>query len=62
MSGKWEDKGSAEGLLGDAIGGLFGVHEHLVQNTETGQTRTVYVGKDETVGEAISNGQFKNEE
>ena len=58
MGGEWEDKGSAESYVGEVIGGMFGVHDHAVQNTQTGETRTVYVGNEQTVGEAIANGQF----
>lgn len=56
MSDNWEHKGSAEGL-----GSLIpGPRHEWVQNTETGEDREVYVGSNQTVGEAIANGQFRD--
>lgn len=53
---KWEHKGSAEGALSSMAPGPS---IEWVENTESGEWSKVYVGSDQTVGEAIANGQFK---
>ncbi len=60
MTDNWREIGSAEGLLGSAVGAALGIHDVLVENNETGETRTVYVNDNQTVGEAIAEGQFKD--
>lgn len=54
MSEKWESVGPSDGL------GAFipGPSHEIVVNTETGEAREVYIGSNQTAGEAISNGQF----
>jgi hypothetical protein len=39
----------------------FGLHTETVRNTETGEYREVSVGNEQTVGEAVENGQFTDE-
>ena len=60
MSEKWEHKGNADGPLGWLAGGCGYVRDELVENTETGEQRTVFTVGDQTVGEAIAEGQFKD--
>jgi len=59
MGNDWEDKGSAEGIIGQAVGSVLGMHDRLVENTKTGETKTVYVNDNQTTGDAIAKGQFK---
>lgn len=54
MADKWKDLGSSEGL-----GALIpGPAHRAVLDTESGKAKEVYVGNNQTVGEAIENGQF----
>lgn len=59
MSGHWKDHGIAENFLTQLIPGP---KEHLVEDTATGEFHGVFVGSDETVGEAISNGSWSKED
>lgn len=56
MGNKWKDTGHRD-LFGLLTFGLLGV-EATVQNTETGEYKTVYVAPGQKVGEAIERGQF----
>lgn len=57
MSRNWEHVGSNEDVFSSFIPGPT---EEIVRNTETGEERIVIVGADETVGEAIAEGRFKD--
>lgn len=57
MSDSWKDNGHVGGFLDLLIPGPI---SHEVENTETGETREVYVGSNQSVGEAIANGQFSD--
>lgn len=65
MSDKWEHAGpggNAFDAVFDTLGGsLLGTKE-CVRDTETGEFREVFVSPGQTVGEAIANGQFTDEE
>lgn len=65
MSDRWEHKGSADGLVGSILNaasfGLLG-NEEYVENTETGDVRTVHVDSGQSVGDAISRGQFTDKD
>lgn len=53
--GKWEEIGSGENIISAFIPGPDWVD---VRNTDTGEIGTVYVGSNQTVGEAIAEGQW----
>lgn len=57
MSNKWRHIGSAE----SAFGKFLPPYKELVENTETGKQRAIWVGSDETVGEAIAKGQWADD-
>jgi hypothetical protein len=57
MSDKWRDHGFS-GDAGNYFPWVPGGTEHVVENTETGEYRTVHVHDDQDVGDAIANGQF----
>jgi len=64
MSEKWIDKGVCCNADHD-IGNMFlpesmQTNSHKVENTETGEERQVRVEGNQTVGEAIANGQFED--
>jgi len=50
--------GGLSAALHGATGGDTRVEEHRVENKETGETRKVAVGGNQTVGEAIAEGQW----
>jgi len=50
----WTHTGSNEGLRAF----IPGPSHEAVHNNETGEDREVYVGSNQTVGEAIAKGQF----
>lgn len=52
----WTHSGSAESLSSL----IPGPSREIVHNNETGEDREIYVGRDQTVGEAIANGQFRD--
>jgi len=54
MSDNWRHIGSAE----SAFGKVLPPFKELVENTRTGEKRTVWVNVGETVGEAISRGNW----
>lgn len=58
MAEKWKHIGSAE----NALFSILPPRKELVENTETGEQRIVYVGIGQTVGEAIENGQFADKD
>jgi hypothetical protein len=58
MPDKWEKTGSGENVVSMFVPGPDWVR---VENTETGETGTVYVLDGQTVGEAIANGQWHEE-
>ena len=60
MSDKWKEIGPTGGVIGGLLSSLDGVTEVLVEN-ESGEQRIVYVGPNETTGEAIAKGDFKTE-
>ena len=64
MADKWEDKGvSDSSTLTNLVTSMFGLDagdRHNVENTETGETKVVDRYSGQTVGEAISNGQFRD--
>ena len=61
---KWKDCGHASHGM-DIVGGILdtvdGTELHNVHNNETGEDKVVYVGPNQTVGEAIANAQFKKD-
>ncbi len=61
MAGSWTHEGSGGSMIDTvfdaATFGLLGTKE-CVRNSESGEYRDVYVGPDQSVGEAIANGQF----
>ena len=64
MSDKWKDLGENNDLFDQAVDFVTGNHnpfpkEHTVENTETGEKKTIDVGSSQSVGEAIEKGQFK---
>ena len=54
MSGHWKEVGPTSGLAAF----IPGPDTYAVENTDTGEVSEVYVGRDQTPGEAIANGQF----
>lgn len=58
MSEEWRHLGSAE----SAFGKLLPPYRELVENVETGEQRVVLVNVGETVGEAIANGQWADDD
>ncbi|MCI0530585.1 MAG: hypothetical protein L0Y74_01320 [candidate division Zixibacteria bacterium] len=61
MSDEWEDLGETNDFLDLASLGLAKLifpTVHEVENKETGEIRRVVVGRGQTLGEAIQNGQF----
>ena len=58
MSDKWEDKGPNNSIYNFVP--LPGGTEHQVRNTETGEYRDVMVYDNQTTGEAIEKGQFRD--
>jgi hypothetical protein len=62
MSDKWKDKGWTNDSGNQPLVSMLpGGHEHNIQNSETGEWRTIRVDDGQTVGEAIENGQFTDE-
>lgn len=59
MSSNWKDLGSAEGFISSFIPG---VEYRAVENMETGEIRRIYKSSSQTVGEAIAEGQFLEED
>lgn len=60
MSEKWKHLGPAEEQISRPLWDLMRApHNELVENTETEEQRVVIVGYDETVGEAIAEGRFE---
>lgn len=64
MSDKWNDLGENKDLFDQAVDLVTGGHnpfptEHTVENTDTGEEKTVYIGSGQSVGEGIEKGQFK---
>ncbi len=57
MSDEWRDNG----IVSDFENDLFGQDVHSVTNNETGEDRLVVVYGSESVGEAIANGQWKED-
>ena len=58
---KWEHTGPANrglDLISSAFDAVTGTHVENVHDTETGNDRIVYVGPNQTLGEAIEKGQF----
>jgi len=64
MSNKWEDRGHHEGIpiLGDLGQMITGTEERHVHNNETGEDTVATVGPGQTVGEAIENGQLRDDD
>ncbi len=62
MGNKWKHAGTGEGIVGLTLQmiGLGG--KETVRNTETGEFRTVFVRPGETVGQAIENGNFVDDD
>lgn len=64
MTEKWKDTGARSSVVGTLVQNtvvekVFGKSEAVV-NTETGETKSVYVAPGQTVGEAIAKGQFND--
>ena len=64
MADKWKDKGECNDLFDMAVDLITFDHNpfeknHLVENKETGEQKEIFVGPDQTVGEAIEKGQWK---
>lgn len=61
MSDKWKDKGKNNDLFTDLVNSVVPIFPdtHRIVNTETGETKDVVKGQNQTVGDAISKGQFK---
>ena len=57
---KWKDLGCTDPIA-SSIPLLDVVTHNLVKNTKTGETKKVYRRKDQSVGDAISKGQFVDE-
>jgi putative transposase len=53
---QWKDKGYKGSRYGTATPFLDSGHEHDVENTETGERRSIQVRSDQTLGEAIDAG------
>ncbi|HEY8559196.1 MAG TPA: transposase [Pyrinomonadaceae bacterium] len=53
---QWKDKGYKGSRYGAATPFLDSGHEHDVENTETGERRSIQVRSDQTLGEAIDAG------
>jgi len=53
---QWKDKGYKGSSYGTATPFLDSGHEHDVENTETGERRSIQVRSDQTLGEAIEAG------
>jgi len=62
MGDKWEHAGPGGNAFSSLVDSMFGLSTETVQDTETGEYREVYVGTEQTVGEAIENGQFNDKE
>ena len=58
MSESWRHIGSAE----SAFGKILPPYKELVENTETGEQRVVLVNIGQSVGEAIANGQWADDD
>lgn len=56
MGDNWKHTGSDENIISAFIPGP---DWERVENTETGDVGTVYVGNNQTVGEAIEKGQWR---
>ena len=54
---KWVETGPANRGF-NLFDAMTGTHVAGIHNTETGEDRVVYVGPNQTLGEAIENGQF----
>jgi hypothetical protein len=64
MSDKWEDKGHHEGIpiLGDLGQMITGTEERHVVNSETGEEKIAIIGPGQTLGDAIANGQLRDDD
>ncbi len=58
--GNWKDHGAGFNPLTDFLGDFGG--KHHVENTDTGEMHVVERHPGQTVGEAIEEGQFVDEE
>jgi hypothetical protein len=60
--GKWNDLGEKkiETIIQKSLTFGFAGSVHRVENDDTGEQYDIHVGNNETVGEAISQGGFKN--
>ena len=58
MSDRYREVGYAEGAASMLVPGPVDV---IVEDMETGEERIVCVGSSQTVGEAIANGQWKDD-
>jgi hypothetical protein len=63
MSDKWEDRGHHEGIpiLGDLGQMITGQEERHIHNTETGEDKIATVVGNQTLGDAISKGQVRDD-
>ena len=64
ISDKWEDNGHHEGvpILGDLAQVITGPEERHVVNTVTGEEKIVTIGPGQTLGDAIANGQLRDDD
>lgn len=53
----WKDKGYVGKPFNVAMPFLNSGHEHQLVNTKTGERRTIHVRSNQTLGEAITNGE-----
>ena len=62
--GEWEDKGHHSGtpILGDIVEMVTGQTERHIVNKETGEEKIVTVGPNQTVGDAIAEGQVRDDD
>ena len=58
MSDNWRHIGSAESVFGK----MLPPYRELVENADTGEQRVVLVNVGQTVGDAIANGQWANDD
>jgi hypothetical protein len=61
MGNEWEYAGPG-GDIGDMLLDLIPPRKVVVRNTRTGEMRELVVGSDQTIGEAIEQGQWAEEE
>jgi len=62
MSSKWEHAGPGDGIIGQTMQMLGMGGKECVRNTETDELKNVFVMPGQSVGDAISKGQFVDDE